>query len=73
VGLKEKLKLLVERDAISTGRLTGGSTSLVHVIGVKGIVFNVLLIVFQRLGGVAGGTKRKSEYIEIYSASVGKL
>ena len=26
----------------------------------------------QHLSGVAGGTKRKGEYIEMYSASVGK-
>ena len=38
-------KLLAERDAISTGRLIGGSTSLIHVIGVKGTIFNVLLLV----------------------------
>ena len=27
----------------------------------------------QRLGGVAGGTKRKGKYIEMYSTSVGKV
>jgi hypothetical protein len=36
-------------DTIFTGRLTGGSTSLVHVIEVKGTVFNLLLIVFSNI------------------------
>ena len=40
-------KLLAERDAISTGRLTGGSTILVHVVGVEGTIFNILLLVIS--------------------------
>jgi hypothetical protein len=34
-----------EKDFIFTGRSTGGSTSLEHVIGVEGTIFNVLLLV----------------------------
>jgi hypothetical protein len=32
-------------DTIFIGRLTRGSTSLEHVIGVEGTVFNVVLLV----------------------------
>jgi hypothetical protein len=48
MGLKEKqLSFQRKWTPIFTGRLTGGSTSLVHVIGVKGTVFNVLLVIFS--------------------------
>ena len=45
-GSKRKsINLPAEMDVIFTGRLTGGSTSLEHVIGVEGTVFDVLLII----------------------------
>ena len=31
------------KDPIFTGMSTGGSTSLVHIIGIEGTVFNVLI------------------------------
>ena len=36
-------------DTIFTERLTGGSTSLVHVTGVKGTVFHVLLLAISNI------------------------
>ena len=46
-GSKRKLHKLYSnssgKDSIFIGMSTGGSTSLVHVIGVEGTVFNVLL------------------------------
>ena len=45
MGLKENShKLLVQMDTIFIERLTGGITSLVHVIRVEGTVFHVLIL-----------------------------
>ena len=60
------------KDSIFTGMSTGGSTSLVHVIKVEGTIFNVLLFAISSAGWGSRGTKRKGEYIKMYSASVRK-